>query len=209
MIAYLRDPDEIYAKSFATIRSEANLSGLPKEAHDIAIRVIHASGMTDLAPHLACSPNFAASARQALSCCARIIVDSEMVRAGFLSSHRPLRNPVICCIGDENVREFATRQKTTRSAAAVEFWKPILGGAIVVIGNAPTALFALLEALDSGAPKPAAVIAMPVGFVGAAESKDELIRDPRGTEYFTLRGRRGGSAMAAAALNALIENYTA
>jgi precorrin-8X/cobalt-precorrin-8 methylmutase len=132
-----------------------------------------------------------------------------MVRAGFLSSHRPLRNPVICCIGDENVREFAARQKTTRSAAAVEFWKPILRGAVVVIGNAPTALFALLEALDGGAPRPAAIIAMPVGFVGAAESKDELIRDPRGTEYFTLRGRRGGSAMAAAALNALIENHRA
>jgi precorrin-8X/cobalt-precorrin-8 methylmutase len=202
---YLRDPNAIYARSFATIRAEADLSRLPATAHGIAIRVIHACGMTDIARDLRITPDFAAAALAALRAGKPLIVDSEMVRHGIIARQLPRGVEIICTLNDPRAREIGMPRQTTRSAAAVELWAPQLAGAVVVIGNAPTALFALLEAIDAGAGKPAAMVGFPVGFVGAMESKDELIRNPRGIPYATLPGRRGGSAMAAAVINALTE----
>lgn len=201
---YLRDPAAIYARSFATIRSEADLSALPAGAQDIAIRIIHACGMIEIAPHLRISDDFAAAAGAALSAGRPILADCEMVRHGIVGASAP----VISTLNDPAARERGLALGTTRSAAAVELWRPHLEGAVVVIGNAPTALFALLEMIDGGGPRPAAIAAFPVGFVGAAESKAELAGNPRGIAFSTLLGRRGGSAMAAAAVNAVIRGLS-
>jgi precorrin-8X/cobalt-precorrin-8 methylmutase len=202
MFAYLRDPEEIYLKSFETIRGEADLSGLPEVTHDIAIRMIHASGMTDLPGMLRIDPRLPGAVRDALNRQATILVDSEMVRTGIIARNLPAGAEILCTLNDPRVREIGTERRTTRSAAAVSLWEPYLSGAVVVIGNAPTALFALLELIDGGASLPAAIIGMPVGFVGAVESKEELAANPRGIPIATLLGRRGGSAMASAAFNA-------
>ena len=199
MIAYLRDPQAIYARSFAIIRGEADLSHLPADAEAIATRVIHACGMPEIAADLRISEGFVAAATAAIAAGRPVLVDAEMVRHGIVD--RSL--DVICTLNDPAARRIGMATGTTRSAAAVELWRPHLDGAITVIGNAPTALFALLEAIDAGAPKPAAIVGFPVGFVGAAESKDELVANPRGTPFATLLGRKGGSAMAAAVINAL------
>ncbi|WP_152047754.1 precorrin-8X methylmutase [Aureimonas psammosilenae] len=200
---YLRDPAAIYAASFATIRAEADLSALAEEAHPLAIRLVHACGMTDILADLVLSRDLVASAGAALKSGAPVICDAEMVSHGIIRSRLSAANAVVCTLNDPRVPELAERLATTRSAAQVELWQEHIEGAVVAIGNAPTALFALLEKLDAGWPKPAAILGFPVGFVGAAESKAELATDPRGTPFTALLGRRGGSAMAAAAVNAL------
>jgi precorrin-8X/cobalt-precorrin-8 methylmutase len=197
MMDYIRDPSAIYEKSFATIRSEADLSGIPANAHDVAIRIIHACGMVDVVDDMRISDGFVEVARAALS--KPILTDAEMVRHGIIDK----KLNIICTLNDPAAREIGISTLNTRSAAAVELWVSHLAGALVVIGNAPTALFRLLELIDAGAPKPAAIAAFPVGFVGAAESKDELRKNPRGIPFATILGRRGGSAMAAATVNAL------
>jgi precorrin-8X/cobalt-precorrin-8 methylmutase len=199
VIPYLRDPAAIYQRSFETIRAEADFSRLPADAEPVATRVIHACGMTEILADLRISEDFTAAAKAALAAKRPVLVDAEMVRHGIID--RSL--DVICTLNDPRAREIGLATGTTRSAAAVELWRPHLDGAIAVIGNAPTALFALLEMIDAGAPRPAAIVGFPVGFVGAAESKDELHANPRGIPYATLLGRRGGSAMAAAVVNAL------
>lgn len=199
MIGYLRDPAAIYRRSFEIIRAEADFSGIPHDAEPVATRIIHACGMPEIAADLRISPDFAGAAGKALASGKPILADAEMVRHGIID--RQLN--VICTLNDPRAREIGLATGNTRSAAAVELWRCHLEGAIAVIGNAPTALFALLEMIDAGAPRPAAIIGFPVGFVGAAESKDELHANPRGIPYATLLGRRGGSAMAAAAVNAL------
>jgi precorrin-8X/cobalt-precorrin-8 methylmutase len=199
VIPYLRDPAAIYQRSFETIRAEADFSRLPADAEPVATRVIHACGMTEILADLRISEDFIAAAKAALAAKRPVLVDAEMVRHGIID--RSL--DVICTLNDPRAREIGVATATTRSAAAVELWRPHLDGAIAVIGNAPTALFALLEMIDAGAPRPAAIVGLPVGFVGAAESKDELHANPRGIPYATLLGRRGGSAMAAAVINAL------
>lgn len=196
---YLRDPEAIYAQSFATIRAEAELSTVPESARAIAVRVIHACGMIDIVKDLRITADFATAARTALAAGRPVITDAEMVRQGIISG----RDTVICTLNDPAARDLGLSTGTTRSAAAVSLWRPQLEGALVVIGNAPTALFALLEMIDAGGPRPAAIAAFPVGFVGAAESKDELVANPRGIPYATILGRRGGSAMASAVVNAL------
>lgn len=202
MIDYLRDPDAIYAQSFKTIRAEADLSGVRDDLKDVAIRMIHATGWLDLPRHLRASNDAVEKAEFALVEKAPILCDCEMVRAGI--SMRYLHgNERIVTLNDPAVPALAGRIGTTRSAAAVELWRPNLAGAIVVIGNAPTALFHLLELIDAGAPRPAIIIATPVGFVGAEESKAELALDIRGVPFITVLGRHGGSAMASAALNAI------
>ncbi|MEP3524367.1 MAG: precorrin-8X methylmutase [Hyphomicrobiales bacterium] len=200
---YLKDPTAIYAKSFATIRDEVDFTALPTDIGDVVERMIHACGMTDLAADVAYSDNVVASATRALQNGAPIITDCEMVRSGIIASLLPTGNEVMCFLNHDQVPSLARHQKTTRSAAQVSLWHEQLVGSIVVIGNAPTALFALLEAIDAGAPKPAAILASPVGFVGAAESKAELAANPRGVPFITLTGRRGGSAIASASLNAI------
>jgi len=198
---YLRDPEAIYAQSFATIRAEADLSRLPSVLHTAAIRMIHACGMTDLAADIVGDPHVVDAVREALALHAPILCDSEMVRAGIIA--RNLRgNEIIVTLNEPPVADAAVQLGTTRSAAAVEFWRDRLAGAIVVIGNAPTALFHLLDMLEAGDPRPAAIIAAPVGFVGAAESKERLM-DESAVPFLTVRGRRGGSAIASAAFNAL------
>lgn len=196
-MGYIRDPAAIYEKSFAIVRSEADLSPLPANARDMAIRMIHACGMTDIASDLRISESFVDTAVSALT--KPILTDAEMVRHGIIDK----KLNIICTLNDPRAREIGIAERTTRSAAAIELWKPYLEGALVVIGNAPTALFALLEMIDAGGPKPAAIAAFPVGLVGAAESKAELFNNPRGIPYATILGRRGGSAMAAAVVNAL------
>jgi precorrin-8X/cobalt-precorrin-8 methylmutase len=202
-LRYERDPREIYRQSFATVRAEARLDHLPRDLHEVAIRLVHACGMTDVANRLAWSDDVAASARTALAAGAALLCDCEMVASGIVRARLPARNPVICTLNDPATPELAATLANTRSAAAVELWRDRIEGSITVIGNAPTALFHLLELLDHGWPRPAAIIAMPVGFVGAAEAKAELAANPRGVPFLTLRGRRGGSAMAAAVVNAL------
>jgi precorrin isomerase len=200
---YLRDPDAIYRQSFATIRAEADLSRVPSDVAELAIRLIHTCGMVDLLDDLAWSADVVASGRAALRAGAPILVDAQMVGAGITARYLPKKNRVLCHLHDAAVPGLAQAIGTTRSAAAVDRWLPELEGAVVAIGNAPTALFRLLELIDAGAPRPAAVLAFPVGFVGAAESKAELAGNPRGLPFVTVRGRRGGSALAAAAVNAL------
>lgn len=203
MIDYLRDPAEIYRRSFATIRAEAPLGHLPTDIAGVAVRLIHACGMPDIVADLAWSPDAVESGRAALAAAAPILCDARMVADGVIRRALPQDNVIILMLDATGVVERATIEHTTRSAAGVAQSRARLGGAIVAIGNAPTALFRLLEELDAGAPKPALILGFPVGFVGAAESKDELARNPRGVPFITLRGRRGGSALAAAAVNAL------
>ena len=203
MLDYIRDGQAIYRASFATIRAEANLSAVPADLEKLAVRVIHACGMTDVTDDLVFSPGAGAAGRLALSQGAPILCDARMVAAGITRARLPADNRVICTLNDPSVPERARALGNTRSAAALELWQPDLEGSVVVIGNAPTALFHLLDMLDAGAPKPALILGFPVGFIGAAESKALLAADSRGVPFVALRGRRGGSAMAAAAVNAL------
>ena len=203
MRPYERDPAAIYAQSFSTVRKEARLDRFPKGLDALAIRLIHACGMVEVADRLAFSPDAYAAGRSALESGAPVFCDCEMVAAGIIRDRLPADNEVIVTLNDQTVPEHARQIGNTRSAAAVELWGDRLEGAVVAIGNAPTALFHLLELLDAAAPKPAVILGFPVGFVGAAESKAELVERPRGCEFVALRGRRGGSAMASAAVNAL------
>ena len=202
-MSYLRDPAAIYAQSFATIEAEADLSTLPAELHPAAIRMIHACGQVEAAASFAFSPDFVAAARAALAAGAPILCDAEMVAHGITRARLPAGNEVICTLRDPRTADIAKAIGNTRSAAAIDLWTDRLEGAVVAIGNAPTALFYLLEKLRDGAPKPAAIIGMPVGFVGAAESKDALAENSYGVPFAIVRGRLGGSAMTAAALNSL------
>jgi precorrin-8X/cobalt-precorrin-8 methylmutase len=206
---YLRDPDAIYAQSFATIRAEADLSGIPAELEEVVVRMVHASGMIDIVPEIRWGGEPVAEVEFALLEGAPVFCDCEMVRAGVAKKYLPKKAELVVTLGDTAVPGLAEKLGTTRSAAAVELWRPRLKGAVVVIGNAPTALFHLLELLDEGADKPAAIIATPVGFVGAAESKALLALDLHRVPFLTLLGRRGGSAMASAALNAITKGIAA
>ncbi|MBT2366297.1 precorrin-8X methylmutase [Streptomyces sp. ISL-10] len=203
MFEYEKDGAEIYRQSFATIRAEADLAGLPAEVSQVAVRMIHACGMVDLVRDLAYSPDVVLHARAALRAGAPILCDAQMVASGVTRKRLPADNEVICTLSDPSVPALAAELGTTRSAAALELWRDRLEGSVVAVGNAPTALFRLLEMIEHGAPRPAAVIGMPVGFIGAAESKDALAAHPLGLEHLVVRGRRGGSAMAAAAVNAI------
>lgn len=203
MIDYIRNGDDIYRKSFAIIRAEATLDRLPADLAHVTVRLIHACGMTDLANDIEASPDAVQAGRQALEKGASILCDAQMVANGVTRKRLPADNPVICTLNDPTVPAIAKTIDNTRSAAALELWKPMLAGSVIAIGNAPTALFRLLELLDEGAPKPAIILGFPVGFVGAAESKAELAANSRGVPFITLHGRRGGSAIAAAAINAL------
>lgn len=200
---YEKDGAEIYRQSFATIRAEADLADLPDDVSRVAVRMIHACGMTDLVRDLAYSPKVVAHASEALRGGAPILCDANMVASGVTRKRLPADNEVLCTLADPSVPDLAQRMGTTRSAAALELWRDRLDGAVVAVGNAPTALFRLLEMIEEGAPRPAAVIGIPVGFIGAAESKDALAQHPAGLEHLVVRGRRGGSAMAAAAINAI------
>jgi len=200
---YIRDGNAIYLKSFAMIRAEANLSALPPDLETVAVRLIHSCGMTDIVADLAASPGAAIAGRNALAAGAPILCDARMIAEGITRKRLPADNPVICTLHDPDVPDLAQQLGNTRSAAALELWRDRLGGAVVAIGNAPTALFRLLELLDDGAAKPALILGFPVGFVGAAESKAELAANSRGVPFITLHGRRGGSALATAAVNAL------
>ncbi|GAT67276.1 precorrin-8X methylmutase [Planomonospora sphaerica] len=203
MIDYVRDGAEIYRRSFATIRAETDLSGLPEDVARVAVRMVHACGMVDLVDDLGWSPGVVASARAALLAGAPVLCDAMMVASGVTRHRLPARNDVVCTLGDPRVPELAERLGTTRSAAALELWRDRLEGAVVAVGNAPTALFRLLEMVEEGAGRPAAVLGVPVGFIGAAESKQALAGHPAGLPYLVVHGRRGGSAMAAAAVNAI------
>jgi len=201
--AYLRDGAAIYERSFAIIRAEADLSPFSADEADIVVRMIHACGQVEMAQHIRFGGNLVAVARGALAAGAPILCDSEMVARGVTRARLPANNAVICTLNDARVDSLAAKDGTTRSAAALELWRERLAGALVAIGNAPTALFRLLDMIDEGAPKPAAILGVPVGFVGAAESKAALAENPRGVPFLTVRGRSGGSAMTAAAINAL------
>nr|CAD6596308.1 precorrin-8X methylmutase [Rhizobium sp. Khangiran2] len=199
---YIREGDAIYRKSFAIIREEADLSSFSEDQADIAVRMIHACGLVEAAEHFRFSPDFVSKARGALHAGKPIFCDAEMVAHGITRARLPADNQVICTLRDSRTIELAKTIGNTRSAAALDLWDE-MEGALVAIGNAPTALFRLLEMLDAGAPRPAAIIGMPVGFVGAAESKEALMTAPLGIPYAVVRGRMGGSAMTAAAVNAL------
>ncbi|MGW2150531.1 precorrin-8X methylmutase [Nonomuraea bangladeshensis] len=203
MSDYIRDGAEIYRRSFATIRAETDLTGLPPEVAQVAVRMIHACGMTDLVNDLAWSPGAVVRAREALRGGAPVLCDAMMVASGVTRRRLPAGNEVLCTLGDPRVPELAERLGTTRSAAALELWRDRLEGAVVAIGNAPTALFRLLELVAEGAGRPAAVLGIPVGFIGAAESKQALAASD--LEYLVVHGRRGGSAMTAAAVNAIAD----
>ncbi|MET7521250.1 precorrin-8X methylmutase [Streptomyces sp900116325] len=203
MFQYEKDGPAIYRQSFATIRAEADLAGLPADVSQVAVRMIHACGMVDLVRDIDFTPGVVADARRALRSGAPILCDVAMVASGVTRKRLPADNEVICTLSDPAVPDLAAKLGTTRSAAAMELWRDRMEGAVVAVGNAPTALFRLLEMIEEGAPRPAAVIGVPVGFVGAAESKDALVDHPSGLEHLVVRGRRGGSAIAAAALNAI------
>jgi precorrin-8X/cobalt-precorrin-8 methylmutase len=203
MIDYIRDGQEIYRNSFSIIRAEARLDQIPADLEKLAVRVIHACGMVEVIEDLRFSPGAGTAGRNALAAGAPILCDARMVSEGVTRTRLPANNQVICTLKDEGVQELARELGNTRSAAALELWRPYLEGSVVVIGNAPTALFYLLEMLDAGAPKPALILGFPVGFVGAAESKAMLAANSRGVPFVIMQGRRGGSAMAAAAVNAL------
>jgi precorrin isomerase len=203
MSDYIHDGNEIYRHSFAIIRAEANLSMLPPDLETIAVRLIHSCGMTDIVSDLDYSPDAVEAGRTALGSGAPILCDAQMVANGVTRKRLPANNAVICTLSEPEVPTIAEKLHNTRSAAALELWRSHLEGAVVAIGNAPTALFRLLELLDEGVPKPALILGFPVGFVGAAESKAALAENSRGVPFLTLHGRRGGSAMAAAAVNAL------
>ncbi|MFB9908598.1 precorrin-8X methylmutase [Allokutzneria oryzae] len=203
MTGYIKDGAEIYRQSFATIRAESDLSGLPEDIARVAVRMIHACGMTDLVRDIGFSPRVVADARAALLAGAPILCDANMVAAGVTRKRLPADNEVVCTLRDPRVPALAAELGNTRSAAALELWRDRLGGSVVAIGNAPTALFHLLDMIAAGAPRPAAVLGVPVGFIGAAESKDALADNTLGLEYLVVRGRRGGSAITAAAVNAI------
>ncbi|MBV9593826.1 MAG: precorrin-8X methylmutase [Actinobacteria bacterium] len=198
---YVRDGAEIYRRSFATIRSETDLSALPADIADVAVRMIHACGMVDLPGDLGYSDSVVQRARAALHAGAPILCDAQMVASGITRSRLPAANEIVCTLADPSVPGRAAQIGNTRSAAALDLWLDRLDGAVVAIGNAPTALFRLLELIDSGAPRPAAVLGLPVGFVGAAESKSALAESD--LDHLVVHGRRGGSAMAVAAVNAI------
>jgi precorrin-8X/cobalt-precorrin-8 methylmutase len=200
---YIKDGEAIYRQSFAIIRDEADLSGFSADETELAIRMIHAAGSVEAAQHFEFGPGFVAAARRALGGGAPIFCDAEMVARGVTAARLPAGNEVICTLRDPQTPALAADIGNTRSAAALRLWLPRLAGSVVAIGNAPTALFFLLELLRDGAPRPAAILGMPVGFVGAAESKAALAEDSYGVPYAIVRGRLGGSAMTAAALNAL------
>ncbi|MFP9136722.1 precorrin-8X methylmutase [Devosia sp. XGJD_8] len=200
---YIKDGDAIYAQSFAIIRAEADLAAFSPDEAELAIRMIHAAGSVEAARHFEFGPGFVAAARTALALGAPIFCDAEMVARGVTATRLPANNEVICTLRDPQTPAIAAEIGNTRSAAALRLWLPRLAGAVVAIGNAPTALFFLLELLRDGAPRPAAIVGMPVGFVGAAESKAALAENAYGVPYAIVRGRLGGSAMTAAALNAL------
>lgn len=200
---YIRDPQEIYRQSFATVRSEVDLSAMDADMATVAERLIHACGMPDILDDLAWTPDAAQAGRDALKAGAPILADCRMVVEGVIRAGLPRDNVVFCSLNDERTRPLAVKLETTRSAAAVELWQDHLKGAVVAVGNAPTALFHLLELLGKGAPKPAVILGFPVGFVGAAESKEALVEADLAVPYVTLRGRRGGSAIAAAGVNAI------
>jgi precorrin-8X/cobalt-precorrin-8 methylmutase len=202
---YIRDPSAIYARSFEMIRAEADLQRFPENARGIATRVIHSCGMIEIVDDLIITDDFADAASTAIAARKPIFVDVEMVRHGIIPRFLPKDMEVICALNDPRARDIGLAKSITRSAAAVELWAEKMAGSIVVIGNAPTALFRLLELIDAGAAKPAAIVGMPVGFVGAAESKEELINNSRGLPFATIRGRKGGSAMASSVINALTD----
>lgn len=203
MTDYIRDGAEIYRRSFATIRAEADLDGMPPEVAQVAVRMIHACGMTDLVTDLDWSPDVVVRAREALRAGAPVLCDANMVAAGVTRRRLPAANEVICTLNDPSVPGLAAKIGTTRSAAALELWRDRLDGAVVAVGNAPTALFRLLELVEEGAGRPAAVLGIPVGFIGAAESKRALADSD--LAYLVVHGRRGGSAMTAAAINAIAD----
>ncbi|MEE9243967.1 MAG: precorrin-8X methylmutase [Mycobacterium sp.] len=203
MLDYIRDAAEIYRQSFAMIRAEADLSRFPDDVAQVVVRLIHTCGQLDVTEHVAFTADVVKRAHTALAAGAPILCDSSMVAAGITRPRLPADNEVVCLVSDSRARQLADRLSTTRSAAAVDLWADRLGGAVIAIGNAPTALFRLLELIDGGASAPAAVLGGPVGFVGSAQSKQELIDTPRDMSYLVVTGRRGGSAMAAAAVNAI------
>lgn len=205
---YERDPQAIYRQSFATIRAETDLSRLPRDLEAVAVRMVHTCGMTDLPADLDFGPGadgqgVGTAAREALRAGAPVLCDANMIRVGVTRSRLPADNDILCFLDDPRTRPRAREIGNTRSAAALDLWGARMKGAVVAIGNAPTALFHLLELLDAGAPKPAAILGLPVGFVGAVESKEALSQDSRGVPFLTLHGRRGGSALTVAAINAL------
>ena len=202
-LAYLRDGAAIYQRSFAIIRAEADLTRFSPQEAEVAVRMIHACGLVEAARHIVFGGGLVETARAALAAGASILCDAEMVAHGITRARLPAGNEVICTLNDSRVRELAHHLGTTRTAAAIDLWGEKLAGAVVAIGNAPTALFRLLELIDAGAPRPAAILGIPVGFVGAAEAKDALMENARGVPFLVVRGRLGGSAMAAAAVNAL------
>ena len=202
-MSYVRDGAEIYRRSFAMIRAEADLERFDPVLERVVVRMIHACGMVDLAADVDASPALATRGEQALIDGAPILCDTQMVASGVTRARLPTGNEGICTLSDPTVAELAAQMATTRTAAAVELWRARLAGSVVVIGNAPTAHFHLLDLIADGAPKPAAVIGVPVGFIGAAESKDALAEQTLGLDYVVVRGRRGGSAIAAAAVNAI------
>jgi precorrin-8X/cobalt-precorrin-8 methylmutase len=203
MSSYLRDGDAIYRQSFAIIRAEAELERFSEDEADVAVRMLHACGMVEAARHIVFAEGAVAAARSALHAGASILCDSEMVSHGVTRARLPANNEVVCTLRDPAVAELADKLGTTRSAAALELWMDRLQGSVVAIGNAPTSLFRLLDLLEQGAPRPAAIVGIPVGFVGAAESKEALMANSFGIPYIVVRGRMGGSAMASAAVNAL------
>jgi precorrin-8X/cobalt-precorrin-8 methylmutase len=203
VLDYIRDAAEIYRRSFATIRAEADLARFPDDVARVVVRLIHTCGQVDVTEHVAYTDDVVARTRAALEAGAPVLCDSSMVAAGITRSRLPADNQVVSLVADPGAPDLAGRLGSTRSAAGVDLWADRLGGAVLAIGNAPTALFRLLELLDDGAPTPAAVLGGPVGFVGSAQSKQELIDRPRGMSYLVVTGRRGGSAMSAAAVNAI------
>ena len=200
---YVRDPTEIYRRSFATIRAAADLSALPPDAERVAVRMIHASGEVGLTADLACHPILVTTALKALQAGAPIFTDAQMIACGITRRRLPAQNAIHCLLHDDRTPALAERWGTTSSAAAVSLWGKELTGAVVAIGNAPTALFHLLELIANGGPRPAAILGLPVGFVGAAESKVALAENPWDLPYLVVHGRRGGSALCVAAVNAI------
>ena len=203
VLDYIRDAGEIYRQSFATIRAEADLSAFPEDVARVVVRLIHTCGQVDLSEHIDFTPDVVTATHSALANGAAILCDSSMVAAGITAARLPAGNQVVSLVADPGAADLAQRRETTRSAAGVELWADRLAGSVMAIGNAPTALFRLLELIDEGVAAPVAVLGGPVGFVGSAQSKSALVDDPRGMEYLVVRGRRGGSAMAAAAVNAI------
>lgn len=203
---YVTDGPEIYLRSFATIRAETDLGQLPRTAEKLAVRMVHATGQVDLVADLSIHPDAVTAGRAALDSGAAIFTDANMVAVGITTARLPAHNEVVCLLRDPRVPDLARRWKTTRSAAAVSLWGDRLDGAVVAIGNAPTALFHLLEMISAGGPRPAVIVGVPVGFIGAMESKEALLEHDAGIPYVVVRGRRGGSALAVAAVNALAQD---